>query len=62
MPSLNKIKTIFSLEWKKFFQNKKNVITTLIAGPLMVILLLFLISQIPITDPKIEIYSNNKYN
>lgn len=59
MSYLLKAKTIFCMEVKKFFQSKKSLISTFLAGPILTLLIFGLAIQISKTpESKIEIYSS----
>lgn len=59
MPYTKTIKTIFKMESKKFLQNPKNILSTFLAGPLLIFLLLFMFTQISTSSTSaIEIYTS----
>lgn len=58
---INKIKTIFFMQWHGFFENRKQVVMALLFGPMMVFLMLFVVGDISETDSKIVLYGAEPY-
>lgn len=56
MVHISKIKTILFMEANRFFQNRKQVLTTLLLGPVMVFLMLSAIGSISENESCIEVY------
>lgn len=56
MVHVSKIKTILHMEVNRFFQNRKQVITTFLLGPVMVFLMLSAIGSISESESRIEVY------
>lgn len=56
MVHISKIKTILFMEANRFFQNRKQVITTFLLGPVMVFLMLSAIGSISESESRIEVY------
>lgn len=52
----SRLKTIIFMEAKRFFQNRKQVITTFLLGPVMVFLTLSAIGSISESESRIEVY------
>ena len=53
---IKNIKTIFTMQWHGFFENRKQVLMALLFGPMMVFLMLFVIGDVSETDSKIVLY------
>ena len=58
---IKNIKTIFSMQWHGFFENRKQVAMALLFGPMMVFLMLFVMGDISETEEKIMIYGAESY-
>lgn len=56
MVHVSKLKTILLMEANRFFQNRKQVITTFLLGPVMVFLMLSAIGSISESESRIEVY------
>ena len=56
MVNVSKLKTILLMEANRFFQNRKQVITTFLLGPVMVFLMLSAIGSISENESRIEVY------
>lgn len=56
MELASRIKTILRMETNRFFGNRKQVLTTLLLGPVMVLLMLSAISSMSESESRIEVY------
>lgn len=56
MVHISKLITVLHMEAKRFFQNRKQVITTFLLGPVMVFLMLSAIGSISESESRIEVY------
>lgn len=61
MVHVSKIKTILFMEANRFFQNRKQVITTFLLGPVMVFLMLSAIGSISKNESRIEVYGSEAF-
>ena len=61
MNQLSKLKTILSMQAHGFLQNRRQVITALLLGPIMVFAMLYIVSNISTSDARIEIYGAGQY-
>ena len=61
MVHVSKIKTILFMEANRFFQNRKQVITTFLLGPVMVFLMLSAIGSISENESRIEVYGSEAF-
>lgn len=58
---ISKVKTIFSMQAHGFFENRKQVVMTLLFGPMMVFLMLFVLGDISAAESQIVIYGAEPY-
>lgn len=58
---IKNIKTIFTMQARGFFENRKQVVMTLLFGPMMVFLMLFVMGDISQTESKIMLYGAEPY-
>ena len=58
---IKNIKTIFTMQWHGFFENRKQVLMALLFGPMMVFVMLFVMGDISQTDSKIMLYGAEPY-
>ena len=56
MKQLSHIMIIFSIEMRRFYQNRKQILTTFLLGPLIVLAMLYAIGNISVEEARIEIY------